>query len=35
MGGSAVLNAASNFMKLLREAAATRLGCTPADVQAR
>jgi carbon-monoxide dehydrogenase large subunit len=32
MGGSAVLNAASNFMKLLREAAAERLGCSPADV---
>jgi carbon-monoxide dehydrogenase large subunit len=33
MGGSAVLNAASNFMKLLREAAAERLGCSLGDVR--
>jgi carbon-monoxide dehydrogenase large subunit len=32
MGGSAVLDAANNFMKLLREAAAPRLGCAPAVV---
>jgi carbon-monoxide dehydrogenase large subunit len=32
MGGSAVLDAADNFMKLLRDAGAKRLGCVPADV---
>ena len=33
MGGSAVLNAAGNFLKLLRETAAPQLGCAPADVK--
>jgi aerobic carbon-monoxide dehydrogenase large subunit len=33
MGGSAVLDAASNFLKALREAAAKRLDCAPADVK--
>jgi carbon-monoxide dehydrogenase large subunit len=33
MGGSALLNAASNFLKLLRETAAARLRCAPADVK--
>jgi len=32
MGGSALLDAAKNFMTALREAAAARLGCAPADV---
>jgi aerobic carbon-monoxide dehydrogenase large subunit len=32
MGGSAVLDAADNFTKLLRDAGAKRLGCAPADV---
>ncbi len=32
MGGSAVLDAAVNFLKLLREAAAPRLGCNAAAV---
>src|SRR5262249_1448028 len=33
MGGSAVLDAANNFMKLLREAGAKKLGCAPGDVK--
>jgi len=33
MGGSAVLNAVDNFLKLLSETAALRLGCQPADVK--
>ena len=33
MGGSAVLNAAGNFLKLLRETAAPQLRCAPADVK--
>jgi carbon-monoxide dehydrogenase large subunit len=32
MGGSAVLDAANNFLAVLRDAGAKRLGCAPADV---
>ncbi|MBX9827373.1 MAG: molybdopterin-dependent oxidoreductase, partial [Xanthobacteraceae bacterium] len=33
MGGSAVLDATNNFMTVLRQAAAKKLGCAPADVK--
>lgn len=33
MGGSALLDAAKNFQAALREAAAKRLGCSPADIK--
>ncbi|MBX9843866.1 MAG: xanthine dehydrogenase family protein molybdopterin-binding subunit [Xanthobacteraceae bacterium] len=33
MGGSAVLDATSNFMTALREAAGKKLGCAPGDVK--